>query len=153
AWHTIVLGDARGRLEAGLQSVLRIVKHVDVLRRWEKMLLAWLQEEIPTRTAQDLFKRLIHLAIDGRIDANALDEYVAVAAAGEEEEYLEHLRSLLWYMHLFPDRHVLDTGRAQARLERNFFVKGLLLAATDTPAELTRLRRLETAAERGNQAA
>jgi hypothetical protein len=153
AWHTIVLGDARGRLEAGLQSVFRVVTHVDVLRRWGEMLLVWLQEEIHTRTVQDLFKLLIDLAIDGQIDANALDEYVEVAAAGEEEEYLEYLRSLLWYMQLFPDRHVLDAGRAQARLERNFFVKRLLLAATDTPAELTRLRRLETAAEQGNQAA
>lgn len=153
AWNTIILGDARGRLEAGLQSVLRLVTHVDVLRHWDEMLLVWLREEIHTRTAQDLFKLLIHLTIEGQIDANALDEYIAVAAAGEEEEYLEHLRSLLWYMDLFPDRHVLDAGRAQVRLERNFFVKRLLLAATDTPAELTRLRRLETAAEQGNQAA
>ena len=153
AWHTIVLGDARGRLEAGLQSVLRVVKHTEVLQRWDEMLLAWLQEEIHTRTAQDLFKRLISLAIGGQIDANALDKYAAAAAAGEEEEYLEHLRSLLWYMDLFPDHHVLDASRAQARLDRNFFVKRLLLAATDTPAELKRLRRLETAAGQGNQAA
>jgi hypothetical protein len=129
AWHTIVLGDARGRLEAGLHSVLRLVTHVDVLRRWEQMLLAWLGEEIHTRTAQDLFKLLIDLTIDGQIDANALDEYVEIAAAGEEEEYLEYLRSLLWYMHLLPDRHVLDAGRAQARLDRNFSVKRLLLAS------------------------
>lgn len=153
AWHTIVLGDARGRLEAGLQSVLRVVTHVDVLQRWDGMLLTWLREEIHTRTAQDLFKQLINLAIEGQIDANAFDEYVAAAAAGEEEEYLEHLRSLLWYMDLFPDRHVLDAGRAQSRLERSFFVKTFLLAATDTPVELTRLRRLETAAEQGNRAA
>ena len=153
AWHTVVIGDARGRLEAGLQSVLRVVTAVDVLHRWEEMLLTWASEAIHSRTPQDLLNLLIQLAIEGRIDANALDEYVAAAAGGEEEEYLDHLRSLLWYMHLFPDHLVLDAGRAHARLERNFFVKMLLLAATDTPAELTRLRRLEAAAEKGDQAA
>ena len=153
AWNTVVIGDARGRLEAGLQSVLRVVTHEDVLRRWEEMLLAWASEEIHSRTPQDLFKLLVQLAIDGQIDANALDEYLAAAAGGEEEEYLDQLRSLLWYLHLFPDRHVLDSGRARARLERNFFVKRLLLAATDTPAELKRLQRLETAAGNGDQAA
>jgi hypothetical protein len=152
-WHTVVLGDASGRLEAGLQSVLRVVMHADVLSRWQEMLLIWAQEAIHSRTPQDLFKRLVALAIEGRIDANALDEYLGAATGGEEEEYLDQLRSQLWYVHLFPDHHVLDAGRADARLERNFFVKRLLLAATDTPAESTKLRRLEAAAEDGSKAA
>jgi hypothetical protein len=153
AWHTVVIGDAQGRREAGLQSVLRVVTHAEVLGRWEEMLLTWASEAIHSRMPQDLLKLLVQLANEGQIDANALDEYVAAASGAEEEEYLDYLRSLLWYMHLFPDHHVLDAGRAHARLERNFFVKRLLLAATDTPAELTRLRRLESAAENGDLAA
>jgi hypothetical protein len=153
AWNTVVLGDARGRLEAGLQAVLAVVAHEEVLQRWEAMLVGWADELIHSRTPQDLLRELVRLAIDGHIDANSLDEYVAAASSGEEDEYLSQLRGLLWYLHLFPDHHVLDAGRAQARLDRNLSVKRLLLAATDTPAELTRLRRLEAAAEEGNEAA
>jgi hypothetical protein len=153
AWHTVVLGDARGRLEAGLQSVLRVPTHTDVLRRWAEMLVAWTEEAIHSRTPQPLLRELIQLAIDGQVDANAVDEYIGDAAGGDEEQYLDKLRALLWYLDLFPDHHVLDSGRAAARLDRNFFVKRLLLSATDTPAELTRLRRLEDAAEQGDSAA
>lgn len=153
AWHTIVIGDARGRLEAGLQSVLRVVTHEDVLSLWEELLCGWAGEKIHSRTPQGLLTVLVQKANEGQIDANALDEYIQAATGGEQEEYLDRLRSQLWYMHLFPDHHVLDSDRAGSRLDRNFFVKRLLLAATDAPAELTKLERLATAAANGNQAA
>src|SRR5580765_4352200 len=41
SWHTVVIGYAGGPLEAGLQSVLRLVTQAEVLARWEDLLLAW----------------------------------------------------------------------------------------------------------------
>ncbi len=152
-WHSVLVGDARGRLEAGLRSVLRVVTQTDVLRRWEGMLLAWASESIHSRTPQDLIRLLLHLASEAQLDANALDEYLEAIASGDEEQCLQRMRDALWYMHLFPDHHILDADRARFRIERNFYVKRLLLSATDTPAELTRLRRLQAAGEQGDEAA
>lgn len=149
---TIVLGDARGREEAGLRMAPRILRDDEVLRRFREAVLRWLKEHVNSDTPRPVFDYLFELASDGTVDAVRLDEYVGSVLA-KPDQVLGTVRSELWGINLFPDARVLDSGMARSRLQRNIETRQLLLAATDTPGELKRLERLREAAKGGNRIA
>ncbi len=146
---TIILGDARGREEAGLRLAPRIISTREVFEKWQSTLSDWLSQHIPSKTPVPLFKHLFELAVSGDIDAVQLDEY-ATSALQVPMQALPALRGLLWKINLFPDERVLDTGLAASRLDQNLETRQLLLAATDVSRELESLERLRNAAAEGN---
>jgi hypothetical protein len=142
---TIILGDARKKEEAGLRTVPRVITHEAVLKRWKLELFSWLEDNIASNTPVQLFTELFRLAREGLVDPVRLDDYAAIALK-EPQNALETLRSELWRINLFPDKRILDTGATKSRLELNFEARHLLLAASDSPTDVNRLRRLREVA-------
>jgi hypothetical protein len=142
---TIILGDARKKEEAGLRAVPRVIRHEGVLKRWRSELFSWLEDNIASNTPVQLFTELFRLAREGLVDPVRLDDYTA-SALKDSERALDALRGELWRINLFPDERVLDTGVTKSRLELNFEARQLLLAASDSPTDVSRLRRLHDVA-------
>jgi hypothetical protein len=145
---TIILGDARGREEAGLLTAPRVLTDVTVLRRFAKSVEDWLRSNVHSETPQLLFRWLFDLAVSATIDAVKLDEYIAVALR-DPDKLLTVIRSELWRLNLIPDQRILDTGEASSRLQRNIETRQLLTAAADSPGDLKRIERLKEAAKAG----
>ena len=139
--RTVLVGSATGPEESGLRET-RVITQAEVLRDWEEALNQHVDRaEYPSDRLRDLIGVLMDDAVEGRMEATAIEGYLE-ATLSSETGVIARAGAELWRLGLMADAELLSLGNLSARLGLNRATVDLLAFEPDGPAEERQIGRL-----------
>lgn len=113
----VLLGYSGSNLDAGLHDV-KVIDAEPILDRWKELVLDSFSGigDLDRPNVKGLMDGLFDALLARRLGANEVVEYLEAIAA---QKSFESVTTEMWRLSAFLDSHVLDTGQARTRLERN----------------------------------